>query len=603
MVPRRSVRLLAGSIALGCLIGALVPHLRAEERQRQVLVVYSARRDAQVAAVGERDLPRLLENGLHGRLDYYSEFIDPGRFSDASYQMALARFLRQKYADHRFDAIVAVGDSATGFVAAHRNDFAGAPPIVFYSTSRTSKHPADATGVIAELDLKATMTLASALQPDLRHAYIVSGADPGDRALEGLARRQLAGLPGIELNYLSGLPTHQLEQTLGQLPAHSMVFYLVVDQDGTGQYFHPLQYLDRVSAAANAPTYSWVDSALGHGIVGGSLKGQAAQMQAVAELTLRVLNGESADSVPIAVRDLNVLQVDWRELQRWRISESRVPPGTGILFREPSPWERYRSYILGALALLVAQSALIAGLLVQRRYRRKAEEQLLDSQAQLRASYDRIRDLGARLLNAQEGERSFIARELHDDVGQQLALIEMDVKLLGGGAESSLASEILERIQAVSRSLRELSHRLHPAKLRLIGLVVALKGLQSEIAQSGIDVQFQYDGVPATLPPDLTVCLFRVAQEALKNAAKYSGATKIMVTLTTEGTDLVLSIEDNGTGFDIPAQWGKGLGLVSMMERIEAIGGDLKIRSGAGSGTRLDATVPLDSQREGSVAV
>jgi len=599
----RRARTTLGSIGLVCVLATLTPDLRADERQRQVLVVYSARRDAQVASIGERDLPRLLDNGLNGLLDYYSEFIDPGRFSDSAYQTALARFLNQKYAGHRFDLIVAVGDSATSFVAAHRDDFAGAPPIVFYGTSRAAKRPANATGVIGELDLKGTVTLAAALDPGLRHVYVVSGGDPGDKSLESLARRQLAGLPAIELVYLSALPTAQLEQTLAHLPVHSMVFYLVVDKDGTGQYFHPLQYLDRVSGAANAPTYSWVDSALGHGVVGGSLKGQTAQMQAVAELALRVLWGEPADGVPVAVRDLNVLQVDWRELQRWGISESRVPAGTEILFREPSPWERYRSYILAALALLVAQSALIAGLLFQRRYRRKAEEQLLDSQAQLRASYDRIRDLGARLLNAQEGERSFIARELHDDVGQQLALIEMDVKLLGGGPEVSLASEILERIQAVSRSLRELSHRLHPAKLRLIGLEVALKGLQSEIAQGGIDVQFQYEGVPAALPPDVTVCLFRVAQEALKNAAKYSGATKIMVSLTTEGTDLVLSIEDNGTGFDIPAVWGKGLGLVSMMERIEAVGGDLKIRSSAGSGTRLDASVPLDNEREGSVAV
>jgi signal transduction histidine kinase len=378
-----------------------------------------------------------------------------------------------------------------------------------------------------------------------------------------------------------------------------------VDQDATGQFFHPLQYLDRVSAAANAPTYSWVDSALGHGIVGGALKSQAGQMEAVANVTLRVLRGERADTIPVAFRDLNVRQVDWRQVQRWNLNLAGLPAGTAVLFREPGAWERYRSYILTALIVLIAQSALIGGLLVQRRQRRKAEEQLLDSQAQLRASYDRIRDLGARLLKAQEGERAYIARELHDDVSQQLALIEMDLKLLESGqpVEAGLVAETLERVQNASDSVRELSHRLHPAKLRLIGLVVALKGLQRETSQSGIAVEFTHDNVPNTLPPDLTVCLFRVAQEALQNAVKYSRARTISMRLVGRDQELLLTIEDDGEGFNIPEQWGKGLGLVSMMERIDALGGDLKIRSAPGAGTQLEAVVAIDGEHAGSVAV
>jgi signal transduction histidine kinase len=571
-----------------------------------VLVVYSTRRDAQVALVGERELPRIVEDGLRGRLDYYAEFIDPARFSDSEYQEALSTFLREKYQDHRFEVIVAVGGDATAFADKHREIFAGAPPLVFYGTSRAMRRPADSTGVIGELDFASTVSLAAALDPSLRHVYVVSGADGGDRATQRIAVEQLRPFqPRLEIVYFSGLPTRELEEKLRQLPPHSMVLYLVVGLDGAGQYFHPLRYLERVIAAANAPTYSWVDSTVGLGVVGGSLKSQSAQMQAVANLTLRVLRGERADAIPVAYPDLSVDQVDWRQLRRWGLRESLVPAGAVVLFREPSLWERYKSYVVVALVLLLAQSGLIAGLLVERRQRRKAEEDLRANQGELRTSYERIRDLGSRLLKGQETERAHIARELHDDVAQQLALIEMDLTLLASGqhADTRLTSEVLHRVQGVGRSLRELSHRLHPAKLRLIGIIVALKGLQEETAPSGITVAFTHNGVPASLPSDVTLALFRVAQEALQNARKSSGARHVSIDLLGTPEIISLTIRDDGRGFDVKDAWGRGLGLVSMRERVEGVGGRLHIQSAAGAGTRLDVHVPLGAAERGSVAV
>ena len=242
------------------------------------------------------------------------------------------------------------------------------------------------------------------LQPDIRQVFVVSGANESDLEFERVARAQLpsTGSGRLSFTYLSGLPTKDLEDKLRSLPPHSIVYYLVVDRDGSGENFHPLEYLERVAEAANAPVYCWVDSAMDHGTVGGSLKDQLVQTRAIGELTLKVLQGQSADSIPVSTIDLNVSQVDWRQLRRWGISEARVPAGTLIKFRVPSVWDRYRFYVLGAVALLLGQSLLIAGLLVQRARRRQAEEQVRRSQAELRTSYDQIRDLGARLLHAQE---------------------------------------------------------------------------------------------------------------------------------------------------------------------------------------------------------
>jgi signal transduction histidine kinase len=352
--------------------------------------------------------------------------------------------------------------------------------------------------------------------------------------------------------------------------------------------------VDRVAAAANAPTYSWVDSTIGRGIIGGSLYSQQRAIQAVGRLALRVLRGERTGDIPITAVDLNVNQIDWRQLRRWRISDARLPAGTLVLFRDPTIWDRYRVYILGAFAILITQTALITGLLIQRKRRRLAEEELRGREADLRRSYERNRDLGGRLLTAQETERARIARELHDDICQRMLLLTIELESLARArSDPTAAAEALRLAQEISTSLHELSHQLHPTKLRLIGLVAALDRLCSELSRTGVRVTFTHDAVPSTLPPDLMLCLFRTVQEALQNAIKYSAAERLSVDLRGDIDRLTLTVVDNGVGFDVSGAWGKGVGLVSMVERIEGIGGSLEITSAADTGTRLRATVPL----------
>jgi signal transduction histidine kinase len=332
-----------------------------------------------------------------------------------------------------------------------------------------------------------------------------------------------------------------------------------------------------------------------HGALGGSFLDEGAMMQAVAGLGLRVLGGEAADTIPIESPNLHVRQVDWRQLRRWGISESRVPVGTIVRFREFSAWDRYGGYVIGAAVLVLAQTLLITGLLVQRNRRRRAEEHARHSEAGLRRSYDRIRDLGSRLLTAQEEERSRIARELHDDISHQIALLTIDLELMRAGPQpgDEHATSAITRASGLARSVHELSHQLHPSKLGLIGLVASLQSLQRELTHAGFAVTFTHANVPSNLPPDLTLCLYRVVQEALQNAVKYSQARNVTVNLSGTPDALTLTIADDGVGFDVDAAWGKGLGLISMSERLEAIGGSLKIRSAPAEGTRLEARVPL----------
>jgi signal transduction histidine kinase len=619
-LPRGPLRRLSVSSLLT--VALLVPHPAAArvapkqeqfegvaQQHKRVLVLYSTRRDSEFSTVGERDLPRLLDVGLERELDYYSEFIDAARFPDPAYQVAFARFLRQKYLGVRVDLVIALHDVAIDFVARNRGDLFPQAPVVFLSQNAAVKASPNSTGLIHRRNFTATLDVIEQLHPDVRNVFVVSGAAATDKGFEQAMRSQVqASGSRLAFTYLSGLPTDALVRRLGALPPRSVVYHLLVTEDGAGNKYHPLDYIERVAAAANAPTYSWVESAMNRGIVGGSLYSQAEAVSRVGHLALRVLHGEAADDIETASIDLNSIQIDWRQLRRWGIEERRIPAGATLRFREPTLWDRYRGYIIGALVLLMAQTALIAGLLVQRVRRHRAEVELWRSQRHLRASYERIRHLGSRLLTAQEGERSRIARELHDDVNQQLAVLTMDLELLSVASASDvqrLAGEALARTQQIAQSVHDLSHSLHPAKLRLIGLIPALQTLRNELQASGMPITFTHDRVPASLSGDVTLCLFRVVQEALQNAIKYSKATEITVTLASTPGGLTLSVVDDGVGFDVDDVWGQGLGLVSMKERLESIGGSLEIFSRPGAGTRVEATAPVDAaiaRRDGAAA-
>ncbi len=570
----------------------------AADEHKRVLALYSTRRDAEFSIVGENELPRILDIGLGRDLDYYSEFLDVTRFPDASYRGAVSDFLRRKYQGIDLDLVVAMGDVAIEFVTTSRDQLFKDIPVVFLANNRDARVSGNASGFILERNLSATVRLIEQLQPEVKNVFVVTGGAPADRAFERLARTQFKAFePRFTFTYLTGLPAGELERRLASLPQNSVVYYVLVTEDGAGDKFHPLEFVERVTMAANRPTYSWVDSAMGRGIIGGSLYIQKTAIERVGQLALRVLHGEQVDHVATPL-NLNVVQVDWRQLKRFGINEARVPAEALLLFREPSIWDRYRIYILGAAAILIIQAGLIAGLLAQIMRRHRAEGELRNSQAALRTTYERIRDLGGRLLHAQESERARIARELHDDISQQVSLLVIDLGLLRGSVQPptrKLTDEALSRAEGLVKSVHDLSHRLHPPKLRLIGLVAALRDLQHEMSQLGTPITFTHESVPLRLPLDLTLCLFRVVQEALQNAHKYSHARHVGVDLRGGSGGVTLTISDDGVGFDVDAAWGKGLGLISMGERLEAVGGTFKISSAPGEGTKVNVFVPLSA--------
>jgi signal transduction histidine kinase len=580
------------SLAVALAACVLVPLAHAQEADapKQVLVLNSTRLDDQFSLVWGRELPRLLADGLGERVDFYIEYFDFARFPQSELEDTHLELLRRKYEGKRLDLLILIGDVAIDFMTRHRNVLFGGAPAVFYSHSTPRSRLPNATGLVNPLAFGPSIGLALSLQPDLERVYVVSGAGASDRTYERRAREEFRAFEGrLEFIYLSGLATQDLEARLGTLPPRSAVFYVVVRQDGAGEYFQVMASLSRVASAASAPTYSWADAAVDSGIVGGSRRDHLAQTKAIASLGLRVLRGERAGDIPVSSPNTDAVQVDWRQLRRWGLDESRVPAGTHVLFREPSVWEQYKRYIIVAVVLMLAQTALIAGLLVQRTKRRRAE-------LELHASYDRIRHLSRRLIGEQEAERARIARELHDDVNQQLAILAIELdRIRSDHPEAHGAMRIsraLQATQSVSAAVRELSHRLHPSRLRLIGLVAGLDGLRRDLSPPHLSIAFRHRNVPAEIDPMIALCLFRVAQEGLRNAVKHSGASRISLDLTGGPSCVDLTIADDGKGFDLDGVPNTGLGLMSMKERVESVGGVLEIHAKPASGTRLSVTVP-----------
>jgi PAS domain S-box-containing protein len=216
-----------------------------------------------------------------------------------------------------------------------------------------------------------------------------------------------------------------------------------------------------------------------------------------------------------------------------------------------------------------------------------------------------LASLSRRLIAAQEQERTRIGRELHDDIGQRIALLAVELQQLH--QDTPNLPEIRNRIGALRRQTSEiavdiqsLSHELHSAKLQYLGLGAAMRAFCQEFgAQRKVKVDFSTQYLPSPLSPDICLCLFRVLQESLHNAAKHSGAPHIEVRLWGMSDEIHLTVSDSGLGFDSEvAKASPGLGLVSMEERLKLVGGELSIESKPQRGTRVHARVPRNSETD-----
>ena len=357
---------------------------------RNVLVLYSYGR----LVPGIIECDRGLTEGFATRPDLAvvasAEFLDNPRFTGEAYESAFVNYLREKYAAHPPEVIIAGADEALDFMLRHRAALFAQVPIVHLAVSSTtlqslSPLPPNVVGTPLVFDVVSTVEQALRWHPAADRLVIVTGAGPWDRVWEARLRDQSAGLPhGLAIDFLTGLPIAGLQQRLRDLPADSIVFTPGFFLDGDGREFVPRDATQLIAAASSAPVFGPFSTAIGTGVVGGRMASYEAMGRLGAQTAITLLDGASPGSLDLPATTHAPLHVDWRQLQRWGISPRTVPPDAIVHFKEPTLWEGYRREVLSAITVMLLQAGLIVALFIERRRRRRTAAALTQSEEHMR---------------------------------------------------------------------------------------------------------------------------------------------------------------------------------------------------------------------------
>ncbi len=547
-----------------------------------------------VSSPGVAILDQAIATGLANstyQVELYNETLESTLFSDDATQHRFRDWYIRKYSERKPDLIITVGPASLKFmIESHESSFPNIP-IIFCGTTEEMleelKPSVDFTGVWAVPDPEKTLIAALRMRPGTKHVIVVGGVAKFDQAVVATARASFHDFESrYEFTYLTDLGMPSLMERLKHLPSNSIIYHTSIMLDAAGNHFiDASQSVPMIVSAANAPIFVMDDVDLGQGTVGGYLISWAADGRVAAAMALRVLNGERPQDIPI-VKNNNIYLFDWRALNRWGIKEKDLPPGSTVLFREPSAWARNKWVWLTALPIILGLSILAIYLHFSRK--------------QIKLAKDAQLHLSGLLINAQEKERSRIASELHDDFSQRIALLSLGLENVADELPDSSVTvkrqlqKLFDSASELGADIHTVSHRLHSSTLESLGLVPGVSALCKEFTDRyGIEIDFCADNIPRRIHQDVALCLFRIIQEGLQNLKKHSGVAKAQVKLWTARDKILISVCDEGKGFDLKEITNNGgIGIRSMEERVRLLGGRFEIHSEPTRGTRIEACVP-----------
>jgi signal transduction histidine kinase len=544
-------------------------------------------------------LAQVVRQNAPGAVDLYFETLEPNRFPGEAHAILFRDYLRQKYADRKIDIVITVWDRALSFALAHRDVlFPEASIVALLTKAQSFSADIPITTIWSGNHVGDSARLALTFHPGTRRIAIIDSTLESNDDVQEESRKQLEPLRDrLEIIYLKDLPLAELLSRIEALPADTILFLTRQGIRTPNQPMDNIEALHEIARVARVPTYGATDRLVGEGLIGGWVLSSEEDATLVAETALRIARGTPVRDIP-SREGVKLLMFDWRQLRRWGVPDALLPPGSDVRFREYTFWDLYGRYAFTALAVIGGQAALIAGLLIHRARRRRAEQALRENEADLRASHQEIKTLAGRLIVAQEAERARIGRDLHDDVGQKLALLNIDVTQLDRltrlehNETSVHIRQIAQLTSMISNDVQNVSRQLHPGQLQLLGLVPTLRQLCRDMSMQyqPMAIEFEDEQVPRDLAPDVALCVYRVVQEALHNIVKHSGATRAVVRLAY--ADQVLNLEVTDTGHGFPEKKRAGLGLLSMRERVHFLGGQFTIVSTPGFGTQITAQIP-----------
>jgi signal transduction histidine kinase len=562
-------------------------------QKKNVLILSEVGMSHALTATISQQIMNNVEDTETRHVEFYSESLDLLSFPNKPSLKDTQEWLAKKYGEHRLDAVVAIGPDVISFLGKRTQSlFLDVPIVICGATQDQAGLPVldlRFTGTWVVREPEKTLEVALRLFPETNHVFVVAGDSPFDKFNAAGAKRSLtrsAFRP--EIVYLTDLRMEQVLQEVGNLPEHSVVFYLTYFEDAEGKKFvNATKALPMVAMAANAPVFGMSDTYLGHGIVGGDVMSFQKQGKITAQIVSDLLDGKKAQDFPIRTLPSEYM-FDSKELQRWQIAESILPKESIVLFRQPTLWERTKWVLVTSVLIIFS----LLGLAAYLQFSRK----------QLEIARERQRQLSGMLINVGEMERRRVANELHDDFSQRVAVIALKLESVSELVEpvspetEKQLQELLRFTRELGTDLHSLSHRLHSSTLQSLGLIPAVSALCKEFTtQESVKTDFCCEGIPRSIRPDVALCSFRIVQESLRNIKKHSGASSARVDLHESKKNLIVTVRDDGCGFAIAdIRQRDGLGLRSMEERASFLGGEFRVSSTPGGGTTIEARIPLN---------
>ena len=581
---------------------------------RQILLLYAESRLLPAVIDADAAFRATVSAGSNDPVVFHTEFLDLPPTRSAAYERRQRDLLRLKYRDVHLDLVMAAAPRALQAALDYRADLSPTAPIVFLAVDAADKLvlPPDVTGVPLTLDWMDTLDSALRLQPGTRRVVVIAGTSGIDKRFLASARAAFAGAPGgLEFTYLTDLPLDTVAARLASLREGTIVFLVAFLSDSTGRSLSSADALERLVETSRVPIYGIGGTLMGHGIVGGRLVDFETQGALAGEVALRLLRGEKLGPADIVTRNTNTYTFDWRQLRRWGLKEDRLPPGSVIRFRDPSVWERYRWPIIGALALILLESGLIAGLVVQRAQRRRAEAESAVQRGQL-AHAQRVsvagelaatlaheinQPLGAIVSNAES------ARRLVDPTEpKRTDLLDTLGDIIDDGQR---ASEVIRRLRTM---LQTGVAEQKPCDVNAL-IVEVIRFLKGDLELAGISTELRLqDGLP--LVRGDAIQLQQVILNLVLNAgaamADGVGEPRQLTVETAERTPnrVEVCVRDTGVGvkedelesifkpFVTTKTSGLGIGLSVSRSIVEAHGGTIRAERNPGPGLSVHVELP-----------
>jgi signal transduction histidine kinase len=605
-----------------CLLGAFPSHATALDADPQVpvtparvLVLCSDNRLLPANILFDQSMRAALASDATQPIECWSEFLDEVRFPEG-WGERTRDLVRWKYGEHPADVIVAFAPPSLEFCLRYRPEFFTNIPIVFAGLGLDppggKSLEIGVTGVRGSFDGPGTLRLALRLHPRTRQVFVITGGDqPGEiGAKSGLLPEAEFHLP---IRYLPRQPLAQLLHELSGLPENSLVIDLSGFGSGAGDLMPPQEAMERTSAAAPAPIYGIVDPLVGYGLVGAVTTPIDEIGRATAAMVIEVLSRKDPSQLP-PVRSLAATPlVDWRQLRRWGLRKSQLPPGSVVRFEPPSFWRQHVLLVVTTSVLFLLQSGLILSLIFQSRRRRRAELEVRRRREEL-AHMTRVATISE--LTAS------LAHEINQPLAAILSNAQAAQRLLSTGGEqvSGEIQEILADIAADDRRAGEVIRRMRallrkgeytPAEIEVNDLVDEVIGLiRGEMILQNVSLVLELSPKRLLVHGDrvqLQQVLLNLMVNALDAMKDISGGTRRVVVHTAMlagERSVEVSVRDSGIGVpdDVPERifeplfttkpHGLGLGLAICRSIIQAHGGRIGSRNNAERGATFWFTLP-----------